>query len=194
MAAGDRGLVSWPGREPEFRDALDAAVGIGGRLGASGFNALYGNRLDGVPGEAQDDLAVEHLTVAARAAAAIGAQIWVEPLSGVDRYPLRTAADVHAVLQRVDDPTVTMLADLYHLAVNGDVEKAITAYGHRIGHVQIADAPGRGEPGTGTLPLTRWLDALHAGGYEGRVSLEYRAATDDPFCWLGTPGYDSHAR
>jgi hydroxypyruvate isomerase len=185
MAAGDRGLVSWPGREPEFRDAVDAAVGIGGRLGVSGFNALYGNRLDGVPSRAQDELAVEHLALAARAAAAIGAQVWLEPLSAADRYPLRTAADVDVVLQRVDDPTVTMLADLYHLAVNGDdVAKAITTYGHRIGHVQIADAPGRGEPGTGDLPLTRWLDALHAGGYAGRVSLEYRAATDDPFGWL----------
>lgn len=185
MATGDRGLVSLPGREPEFRDAVDAAVGIGGRLGVSGFNALYGNRLDGVPSREQDDLAAEHLALAARAAAAIGAQVWVEPLSTADRYPLRTAADVHDVLQRVDEPTVTMLADLYHLAVNGDdVEQVITTFGHLIGHVQIADAPGRGEPGTGTLPLTRWLDALHSDGYTGRVSLEYRAATEDPFGWL----------
>ncbi len=185
MAAGDRGLLSWPGRETEFRDALDAAVGIGGRLGVSGFNALYGNRLDGVPSHEQDDLAVEHLTLAARAAAAIGAQVWMEPLSAADRYPLRTTADVQDVLQRVGEPTVTMLADLYHLAVNGDdVEKALTASGHLVGHVQIADAPGRGEPGTGSLPLARWLDTLQRGGYTGRVSLEYRAATDNPFDWL----------
>jgi hydroxypyruvate isomerase len=185
MAAGDRGLVSWPGRESEFRDAVDAAVGIGGRLGVSGFNALYGNRLDGVPSHDQDDLAVEHLRFAARAAAAIGAQVWVEPLSAAGRYPLRTATDVHDVLERVGEPTVTMLADLHHLAVNGDdVQRAITAFWHLIGHVQIADAPGRGEPGTGGLPLARWLDDLHACGYAGRVSLEYRAATDDPFGWL----------
>ena len=189
MPGGDRGVVSWPARAAEFRDNVEVAVWIGERLGVAAFNALYGNRIHGVAPEEQDELAVEHLALAARAAARIGAQVLVEPVSGAERYPLRTAADVHDVLQRVDPESgpgrVSMLADLYHLSVNGDdVEKAIATYTHRIGHVQIADAPGRGEPGTGELPLHRWLDDLDRAGYAGWVGLEYKPATADPFGWL----------
>jgi hydroxypyruvate isomerase len=188
MPAGDRGIVSWPGRSAEFRDNVELAVGLGERLGVSGFNALYGNRVEGVDPREQGDLAVENLAFAAAAASRIGASVFVEPVSGADRYPLRTAADVRAVLDRVDATGTrgtTLLADLYHLAVNGDdVEKAIADNRDRIGHVQIADAPGRGEPGTGTLPLAAWLDDLDRGGHAGWVGLEYKPTTADPFGWL----------
>ena len=76
----------------------------------------------------------------------------VEPVSGPKPYPLRTAADAVAVVDRVaaaGAANVGFLCDLYHLAINGDdVDAAIAAYADRIAHVQIADAPGRGEPGT----------------------------------------------
>jgi hydroxypyruvate isomerase len=187
MAAGERGVVSWPGRAQELRDSVDVAVGIGERLGVEGFNALYGNRIEGVDPRAQDDLAVENLTAAARATAHIGAVVLVEPLSGVPDYPLRTTADVLDVLARTEAAGVAMLGDLYHLAVNGDdVDAVVTAHGHRLGHIQIADAPGRGAPGTGTLPLRRWVDAAAAAGYRGRISLEYLPTAPDPFAWLPT--------
>lgn len=189
MPSGDRGVVSWPGRAAEFRAGVDVAIGIGERVGTGVFNALYGNRINGVAPAEQDDLAVENLTLAAHAASRIGATVLVEPVSGAERYPLRTAADVHDVLQHIDEPNVAMLADLYHLAVNDDdVDKVIAVYAHRIAHVQIADAPGRGEPGTGDLPLRRWLDDLDRAGYGGWVGLEYKPATEDPFGWLPAHG------
>ncbi|HEV3495876.1 MAG TPA: TIM barrel protein, partial [Actinomycetes bacterium] len=67
LAVGDRGLVSWPGRAAEFRDNLEATVGIGERLGCRAFNALYGNRVEGADPAAQDELATEHLAMAGRA-------------------------------------------------------------------------------------------------------------------------------
>jgi hydroxypyruvate isomerase len=189
MPAGDRGLVSWPGREQELRDNLAVVVEIGKRLSCTTFNALYGNRIDGVAPERQDELAVANLAAAAAAVGQIGGQIVVEPVSGVDRYPLRTAADAVRVIDQVERasgaPNVRLLADLYHLAVNGDdVPAAIAAHTPRIGHVQIADAPGRGEPGTGELPLSGWLAELAERGYHGAVGLEYKATGPDPFGWL----------
>ena len=115
----------------------------------------------------------------------------VEPVSGADRYPLRTAADALAVIDRVqaayDVPNLGLLADLYHLAVNGDdVDRVIAEHTDRVAHVQIADAPGRNEPGTGTLPLDQQLSALAAQGYDGWVGLEYKPSTttDESFAWL----------
>jgi hydroxypyruvate isomerase len=182
MPGGDRGLVSWPKRSGEFRDNIDVTVGIGRRLGCGAFNALYGNRVDSAQPAEQDEVAVENLGLAAQAAGRIGAVVLVEPVSGAERYPLLTAADALAVIDRVqaayDVPNVGLLADLYHLAVNGDdVDEVIARHIDRIAHVQIADAPGRNEPGTGTLPLQAQLAALEAGGYTGLVGLEYKPST-----------------
>ena len=191
MPGGDRGLVSWPERSQEFRDNIAVTLGIGERLGCRAFNALYGNRVDGVDPAAQDDLGAENLALAATAAAGVGGTVLVEPVSGADRYPLLTAADAVDVITRVEQDSgvsnVGLLADLYHLAVNGDdVDKVIAAQADRIAHVQIADAPGRNEPGTGTLPIVRQVQDLYAGGYDGWVGLEYKASstTDLSFDWL----------
>ena len=83
-----------------------------------------------------------------------------------------------AVLDRVGAANLYLLADLYHLSVNGDDLDDVVARHHaRIAHVQIADAPGRHEPGTGSLDLDRHLLALQQAGYTGRVGLEYTPAT-----------------
>lgn len=191
LPGGDRGLVSWPQRSLEFRDNIAVTLGIGERLGCRAFNALYGNRVDGVAPAAQDELAAENLALAATAAGSFGATVLVEPVSGAERYPLLTATDAVEVITRVErEAGVTslgLLADLYHLTVNGDdVSKAITTYAERIAHVQIADAPGRNEPGTGTIPIDQYLGELHAAGYDGWVGLEYKpsAATTESFAWL----------
>ncbi len=188
MAGGDRGLVSWVGREGEFRDNVEVVVGIGERTGTKAFNALYGLRQDGVDAKAQDDLAVENLAIAGKAVARIGGIVLLEPVSGADAYPLKTADDALAIIARVKDEhgvdNVRLLADFYHLAVNGDDVAAVIAdHASEFGHIQIADAPGRGEPGTGELPLTEWIDAARAGGYDGVIGLEYKATQDDPFAW-----------
>ena len=194
MPAGDRGLVSWPARSSELRDNISVTIGIGEQLGCRAFNALYGNRLvdPGAPEPAaQDALAVENLALAGKAAAEIGGTVLIEPVSGAEHYPLRTAADAVAVIDRVREETGTdnlgLLLDLYHLAVNGDdVDAVIAAHGGDAAHVQIADDPGRHEPGTGSLPLDAQLDALQAAGYDGWVGLEYRPATTtlDGLDWL----------
>ena len=118
-----------------------------------------------------------------------GAVVLVEPVSGAPAYPLKRAADAVVVIDRVEADygvgSLRLLADLYHLAVNGDdVEAAIDSYAARIGHVQIADAPGRGEPGTGTLDIPGYLNRLAGHGYRGYVGLEYKSTRQDTFDWL----------
>ncbi|MFF2371090.1 TIM barrel protein [Agromyces sp. NPDC058110] len=189
MPGGDRGLVSWPARAAEFRDNIDVVAGIGRELGTRGFNALYGNRVDDATPEAQDALAIENLAAAAAGVAAIGGTVLVEPVSGAPRYPLLTAADALRVIDGVRAASgadnVKLLADFYHLAVNGDDAAAvIEAHAASFGHIQIADDPGRGAPGTGTLPLTAWIERSRELGYDGPIGLEYKAPLYDAFSWL----------
>ena len=190
LAGPDCGVLSIPGRSGQFRDNIDVTAGIGERLGVRGFNALYGNRVDGVDPAAQDELAIENITLAAKAVAGIGATVLLEPVSGPKPYPLRTAADAVGVVQRAraaGAANVGFLCDVYHLASNGDdVDAAIAAYAGVTSHVQIADAPGRGEPGSGELPLDRYLTALEDHGYRGWVSLEYKptTTTEASLAWL----------
>ncbi len=191
MPAGDRGLVSVPARAQEFRDNVDVTIAIGESLGCRAFNALYGNRVDDASPQEQDELAVENLALVGRVAGRIGGTVLVEPVSGAPRYPLLTAADALGVIDRVERETgvtdLGFLCDLYHLAVNGDdLDAVVREHAARVAHVQIADAPGRNEPGTGELDLQRHLDALAAGGYAGWVGLEYKpsGATADSFAWL----------
>ncbi len=195
LPGGDRGLLSWPARSTEFRDNIEVTVGMGERLGTRAFNALYGNRVEGATAQEQDHLAEENLTAAARAAARIGAVVLVEPVSGSPDYPLLTAGDAIAVIDRVSAASgldnLRLLADLYHLAVNGDdIDEAIRQHAPRVGHVQIADAPDRHEPGTGELDLGRYLRALESAGYSGWVGLEYKPSTTthDSFGWLHSQG------
>lgn len=177
MLAGDRGILSWPGRQQEFLDNLMVVLRLGARLGCRRFNLLYGNRIEGISPAAQDELAMQNLAVAARAARRAGAMVLMEPLSGVPRYPLRTSGDVLGMLSRLPADcaqAVWLLADLYHLRVNGENIPAMLDRVHaRIGHVQIADVPGRHEPGTGAADLDGWVTRLRQLGYQGEIGLEY---------------------
>lgn len=191
LAGPDCGVLSIPGRAQQFRDNVDVCVGIGGQLGVRAFNALFGNRVDDSSPAEQDALGRESIALAAKAADAIGATVLVEPVSGPKPYPLRTAADAVAVVDDVraaGGANVGFLLDLYHLAANGDdLDAAINRYADRTAHVQIADAPGRGEPGTGNLDLQRHLGSLAALGYAGWVGLEYKpttATTPESLAWL----------
>ena len=189
MPGGDRGLVSWPARSSEFRDNIDVVVAIGEKLGCRSFNALYGNRINGEAPEAQDEIAVENLSIAATAVARIGGTVLVEPVSGAPAYPLLTAADALRVIARVTEASaaenVKLLADFYHLAVNGDdVAAVIEQHAAEFGHIQIADDPGRGAPGTGELPLDAWIARSRELGYEGYIGLEYKQSADTAFDWI----------
>jgi hydroxypyruvate isomerase len=190
LAGPDCGVLSIPSRAKQFRDNVDVTVGIGERLGTGAFNALYGNRVDGTSPEQQDELGIESLVLAAKAADEIGATVLVEAVSGPKPYPLRTAADAVAVVERAraaGAANVAFLLDIFHLANNGDdVDAAIAKHAGVTSHVQIADWPGRGEPGSGRLDLDRYLADLAGRGYAGWVGLEYKPTTDTEtsLAWL----------
>ncbi|QDY79710.1 TIM barrel protein [Streptomyces qinzhouensis] len=191
----DRGALSVPGEESaRFRANVEVAAGFAASVGCRALNALYGNRVPGAAAAAQDALALENLALAARAADEIGAILLIETLNRPESpdYPLVTAAAAVEVADKVNAATglanAEFLLDVYHLSMNGeDVGAAISAHGDRVGHVQIADNPGRGAPGTGSLPLERLLARLTAAGYDGWVGLEYKPG-DRPsaecFGWL----------
>jgi hydroxypyruvate isomerase len=190
LTGPDAGVLSIPGRVAEFHDNLPVAVSIGEQLQVSAFNALYGNRVEEATPEQQDELARESLAAAADAAARVNATVLVEPVSGPKPDPLRTADDAVAVvadLRNAGHPNVGFLCDLFHLANNGDdLDAAIAAHTDVTAHVQIADHPGRGEPGSGKLPLGRHLAELQSRGYSGWVGLEYTptAGTEASLGWL----------
>ena len=185
MPGGERGLVSLPNREQELVDNLDVVTSIGERTGCRHFNALYGLRDDAFTPEQQDEHAVEMLARAADAVSRIGGTVLVEPVSGAEGYPLKTAADALAVIAKTGRDNVKLLADFFHLAANGDdVPAVIEAHAAEFGHIQIADFPGRGAPGTGDLPLAQWIDRSRELGYSGPIGLEYKQA-EEPFGFVG---------
>ncbi|MEU2582380.1 TIM barrel protein [Streptomyces avermitilis] len=191
----DRGALSIPGEESErFRANVDVAADFAHSLGCTALNALYGNRVEGVDPAEQDALALENLVLAARAADRIGAILLIETLNQPEspRYPLVRAPAGVGIVDKVNEATgldnARFLMDLYHLSMNGeDLPRVIAAYAAKTGHVQIADTPGRGAPGTGTLPLEELLGRLRKAGYEGWVGLEYKPGdrpSAEAFDWL----------
>ncbi|MBG6238393.1 hydroxypyruvate isomerase [Mycetocola sp. CAN_C7] len=189
MPAGDRGILSHPDATDAFDANLVVVREIAERTGCRHFNALYGQRLPGVDPDLQDLTAVRNLTRAAENLADIGGVILLEPLSSGENgdYPLATPDDACAVIDRVGSPAVRLLFDAYHLTNNGvDVVAAVTELAPRIGHIQIADSPGRGQPGTGTIDYDGFFTAVEATGYDGVVGCEYRphGPTVESFDWM----------
>lgn len=191
----DRGALSIPGAESDrFRANIDVAVAFGQSLGCTTFNALYGNRVDGVDPAEQDALALENLVLAARAVGRVGGTILIEALNRPEspKCPIVSAPRAIEIVDKVNEATglgnATFLMDLYHLSMNGeDLPSVIERYAAKTGHVQIADNPGRGAPGTGSLPLEDLLDQLRKAGYDGWVGLEYKAGdrpSAESFDWL----------
>jgi hydroxypyruvate isomerase len=191
LAGPDCGVASLPERADEFRANVDVVAAIGRDLGVRRFNALFGNRVETSTPDVQDDVGVESLASAARALAAIDGVVMVEAVSGPKPYPLRTAADAMSIVERVRVEgaleNVGFLADFFHLSNNGeDVDDVIDRYGSEFAHLQIADAPGRHEPGSGSLDLAGLVARARAKGYDGWVGLEYvpSVASSDSFAWL----------
>ncbi|MEU8709698.1 TIM barrel protein [Streptomyces sp. NPDC048565] len=195
----DRGALSLPGDESDrFRANIDVVADFAASVDCKALNALYGNRVEGVDPAVQDELALENLVLAARAAHRIGATLLIETLNDTESplYPLVSAPAGIEVVDRVNEATglgnTTFLLDLYHLSMNGeDLSQVIKAHAAKTGHVQIADNPGRGAPGTGSLPLERLLDELTEAGYDGWVGLEYKPGdrpSTEAFDWLPARG------
>jgi hydroxypyruvate isomerase len=199
MAAGERGVVSNPAVAGAFRENIAACTAIAERTGCRLLNAPYGNRIAGVDPAEQDAVAIENLTLAAAAAAGVGATVLVEAINSVDvpTFPIDSSdaaiavidSVLHALLGSAAAGNVAFLADLYHLGMMGeDLAATLTKYRDRIAHVQIADVPRRGAPGTGTLDFAPLFGLLAENGYAGRVGLEYvpmdAADSSSSFGWL----------
>ncbi|GAA0447513.1 TIM barrel protein [Streptomyces stramineus] len=189
----DRGALSLPGPESDrFRANADLVADFAASVGCTALNALYGNRVQGVDAEEQDALALHNLVHAARAADRAGAVLLIEALNAAESpaYPVTTSAAAVALVEKVNAASglgnARFLMDLYHLAKGGeDLHAVIDTHAALTGHVQIADNPGRGAPGSGTLDFGDLLGRLGKAGYEGWVGLEYRpsGASADSFGW-----------
>ncbi len=186
MAAGDRGWVCDPAKTTEFRDNIDVCVGIASRTGCTVLNALYGNDRT-----SPDDLAIQNLVTAARSAAQAGATVVIEALNAQEnpRYPITSTQAAITLIDAVRGEgaaNVAFLADLYHLAMMGEDLPAVLTSPY-ITHIQIADVPGRGAPGTGTVDFEALFGQLADQRYPGWIGCEYRpndiGTTSKTFAW-----------
>jgi hydroxypyruvate isomerase len=187
--AGERGLLSVPGREDEFLQTIRGAVQAATKFGTRRLNAMAGIPPEGVSRDQALRTAVSNLRSAAPIAAQAGVMLLVENINTTDMpgYFADTPARAAEIVTAVDRPNVRLQLDQYHVGmVGGDARQALREYFALVEHVQIADVPGRHEPGTGQQPIPAFLEDLDALGYSGTVGLEYRptGGTDAALAWL----------
>ncbi len=187
--AGERGIGCIPGRQDQFAASVRDALQTAQRFGTHRLNALVGIKPPGVSDlEAQTTL-VDNLRALAGPAQEADAMLLVENINTTDipGYFVSTVERAAEIVNAVDRPNVRLQLDQYHVGMmGGDARDMLRRYGDLIEHVQIADVPGRHEPGTGQQPIQEFLAELDARGYAGSVGLEYRpsAATDAALAWL----------
>lgn len=176
---GERGFVNDGSRREEAERAFEEAVALAREIGAPRLNLLVGRALPDASADAQRAAIVAALRGFAARAAAAGLRVLLEPVNAIEN-PDFLAPTPDAAAELIEAAGIEhaeqlgVLLDLYHVARAGDdLAAAIDLHRNRIGHVQISDHPGRGAPGTGSLPLCGLLDQLRAGGYDGPVGLEY---------------------
>jgi hydroxypyruvate isomerase len=192
-AAGDRGIASDPARVDEFRAGVERAVEYARELGVGQLNCLAGLRLDGVDPGRQRATLVDNVRHAARRLGDEGRRLLVEPVNTFDvpGYLAPTTADVLGVLDEVGEPGVLLQFDAYHVQrMEGDPTRRLAMLLDRVGHVQIADHPGRHQPGTGEIDFPALFALLDRAGYAGCVGLEYvpTPTTAESLGWLSEPG------
>jgi hydroxypyruvate isomerase len=181
IAAGERGFCNLPERDSDTFAAVDATLALADRVGCPNVNALPGLVVSDRSVGAQIEHAVEVYRELGQRAASRDRTIVVEPINAVDvpAYLLPTPREVAVFLEHVDHPNVRMLFDAYHCArAGGDPVRDVATYAALIGHVQYADCPGRGAPGTGAVPFEPFIDALVSTGYTGAIGMEYAPGGD----------------
>jgi hydroxypyruvate isomerase len=190
MSAGDRGLLSDPDRAHRFRENVPVALDLARRVGCERLNALVGLERSPAERDAQLALAAENVRLAADEAAPHGIDITIEAVNTFENGPylVHTTRQAAAFVDTVDRPNVRLQYDAYHMQrMEGNLVATITEFAPRIAHIQVADSPGRGEPGTGEINYPFVLDAIDALGYEGWIGLEYNpttATTEDSLGWM----------
>jgi hydroxypyruvate isomerase len=185
--AGERGLLSLPGREKDFLASVRDALATAASLGTRRLNALAGAPT--VDAEQAFATAVDNLRAAAPLVQAAGVHLLIEPINTVDMpgYFVSSVELGVELVKAADHPNVRLQLDQYHAGMMGsDARQLLRDHFQLVEHVQIADVPGRHQPGTGQQPIAAFLSDLDQLGYAGSVGLEYRpqGSTDDSLAWL----------
>jgi hydroxypyruvate isomerase len=195
-AAGDRGIGASPGREAEFRAGVPRAIEYAKVLGVPRLNCLVGKRVPGRSDEEHWQTLVQNARFAATELAKHGIELLVEPINHFDipGFFLNRTEQALKLLDEIAQPNVRVQYDIYHAQrEEGELAATIAKHLARIGHIQIADNPGRHQPGTGEINfpfLFRRLDELNYSGY---IGLEYVPAPDTTgsLGWLRDRGFKS---
>ena len=177
MAAGERGVCALPGRHAELSASLPTLRRLAEATNCQKFNLLYGQ-----PDQSDHPRhAALAYREAAREVASFGGSVLIEPLAaGLNgTYPLLTHDDVESFVDThlPDVKNIGLLLDTFHLGSNSVDPATAFASSVPVRHVQIADTPGRGEPGTGNLRWPDFFEALTTSSYHGVVGCEYRPVT-----------------
>jgi hydroxypyruvate isomerase len=194
MPAGDRGLVSDPERQDRFRDNVPIALRLARTVGCQQLNALVGTQLSGLSRETQLELACKNIAWAADQASQQGASILIEAVNTFENGPylLHSTAQAKQFIERVDRDNVKLQYDVYHMQrMEGNLVATLRENIEAIAHIQIADSPGRGEPGTGEINYAYLFQQLEELGYDRYIGLEYRPSggnTVESFWWLPQDG------
>lgn len=191
FAAGDRGFAGNPGRRAEFRRAVQLAEGLAERISPAKVNVLAGRATAGIPVVEQLSCLRENLDFVADRFQSAGIKVVTELLNPIETpgFLLADVPTVDALLESLAG-RVGFQLDVYHLQrAGGELIPTIQALAPRTWHVQIADAPGRSEPGTGEINVPNVLRAIRDTGYDGLIGLEYTpTGAGDPFAWMAPAG------
>ncbi|MBX3597119.1 MAG: hydroxypyruvate isomerase [Rhizobiaceae bacterium] len=188
-AGGERGIGVLPDRVDEFRRGVDTAITYAKALGCAQINCLAGIAPKGVEAEALENVFVENLKFAAAKLKTEGIKLLIEPINMIDipGFFLTTSRQALAIMDRVGSDNLYLQYDIYHMQImEGDLARSIEKHLPRIAHIQIADNPGRHEPGTGEINYPFLYDHLDRIGYSGWVGAEYkpRDGTVDGLGWF----------
>lgn len=189
-AAGERGIACLPERKAEFQDGVGRAIEYAEALGCTRLNCLAGIPA-GAQGKAIDTL-IDNLKFAAAATQRAGIRLLLEPLNTRDTpgFLISTTTQAMQVVNAVESRNLFLQYDLYHAQVmEGDLARTLETLLPRIGHIQIADNPGRHEPGSGEINFPFLFRRLGELGYAGWIGCEYQpsggvGATEDSLGWL----------
>jgi hydroxypyruvate isomerase len=187
--AGERGIASLPGREQDFNAGLSRALEYVAATDCRRVHVMAGLLPSGVARDSHLDTYISNLTHAADRLAGVGVTVMIEPINtrvDVPGYLLDGTTMAVECIRAVNRPNIRLQYDVYHMQImEGDLMRSVERLLPWIGHIQIADNPGRHEPGTGEIAFERLLRHIDAIGYEGYIGCEYLPAqgTVDGLGW-----------
>ncbi len=187
--AGERGIACHPGRVDEFRAGVQKAIDYATVLGCKQVNCLAGIKPEGVSDEQAYKTFVENLAFAAGELKKAGILLLIEAINTRDipGFFLSTTAQGRKVIEDAGSDNLQLQYDIYHMQImEGDLAPTIEANLSQIGHIQLADTPGRHEPGTGEINYPFLFAHLDRLGYQGWIGCEYKPAnsTTEGLGWL----------